>query len=300
MVEDLGDGISLTVEPPVVAVAGKGGVGKTTLSATLMRCLSERGLRVLAVDADPTALLGTYLGVTVRSTVGQVAEGARKAVRSGVVARPRDLVEQEIKRSLLHTPHGDLLTMGAPGGKGCYCAANSAVRATLEEIVRAATEGAPAGQYDIVLVDCEPGLEIFSRGTLDRVGELVVVAEPTAAGLLVAAQIWQTANELVLAPIGGPGWMRPVLLNKVHGAPEAISGDGMPAHIVHLLTEYQLQVRWKVPYDQSAAEGGECGQPVSTVSASSAFMGAVDKLAGDLSTGSRRPCVASPEGTSCT
>jgi hypothetical protein len=222
-----------------------------------MSCLSARGFRVLALDADPTALLGSYLGVSIRSTVGQVAERARKGVRSGVVSRPRDLVEAEIKRSLLHIGYGDLLTMGAPGGKGCYCAANSAVRATLEEMVRAGTAGASAGRYDVVLVDCEPGLEIFSRGTLDGVHELVVVAEPTAAGLLVAAQIWQSAEELglpaarqpretrpILRPARQPGY-RQVLLNKV------LSGSAT----LPTVSPGSLQPYLAVPADQFRVNG---------------------------------------------
>jgi CO dehydrogenase maturation factor len=294
MAEDLRDGTSLAVKPLRVAVAGKGGVGKTTVSAALMRCLSERGLRVFAVDADPTALLGAYLGVFVRSTVGQVAERARKVVRSGVVSRPQDLVEAEIKRSLLHTPYGDLLTMGAPGGKGCYCAANSAVRATLEEMVRASTAGASAGLYDVVLVDCEPGLEIFSSGTLDGVHELVVVAEPTAAGLMVAAQIWQSAEELglpaarqpretrpILRPAREPGY-RPVLLNKVLTGSATLATlppGSLPPYLASLLAEHRLHAEWIVPYDPSVAEASECGHPVGAMRADTLLMRSVDGVA---------------------
>ncbi|MBF6612172.1 MAG: AAA family ATPase [Chloroflexi bacterium] len=293
--------LSSRVKPLQVAVVGKGGAGKTTISAALMQSLSRRELRVLAVDADPTALLGTYIGVSLQGTAGQAVEEARRAVRGGMVSRPRDMVEAEIRRSLVHTPFGDLLTMGAVGGRGCYCAPNSVLRAMLKEMVETHASGtgtadsarsassAGSSGYDVLLVDSEPGLEIFSRGTLDGADELVVVAEPTAAGLLVAAQIWQTAEELGLYGARQRQETRPVLLNKlkvpcstlynVHGT---LNEAALPSHVLRLLVQHRLKAEWVIPYDNRTAEAVECGQSVvtlATLDGNSGFVRSVDGLA---------------------
>lgn len=259
--------------PKQVVVAGKGGVGKTTVAAALVQCMSHMGLRVLAVDADPTALLGSYLGVTLRGTAGAAAARARHLARSGMISRPRELAESEIKRSLVRTRYGELVTLGALSGPGCYCASNSVLRAVLKDL---RGEGSSSGElchtrasshaYDIVLVDCEPGLEVFSRGTLDDADEILVVAEPTAAGICVAGQIWEAASALELRA-ARHGSARKVLLNKVksfagslhHGAavPSINNADcqqrgelELPPDISITLARYGLEASELLPYEE--------------------------------------------------
>lgn len=292
LIEGLNGRSSGEAKPLQVAIAGKGGVGKTTLAAILMKCLSRRGLRVLAVDADPTALLGVYLGVNLQGTAGQAVEGARRAVRGGTVARPRDMVAAEIQRSLVHTQHGDLLTMGALGGRGCYCAANSALRSALGEVAETCTDSNcndHDARYDLLLVDCEPGLEIFSRGTLDEVDALIVVAEPTAAGFLVAAQIWQVAEALGLHAARQQPVRHPVLLNKLE-MPAAAKRNALdnrdtvpvPSHLLGLLNQYRLEAEWVVPYDHLMAKTIGLGRSLSTVDPGNEFSRSINDLARHL------------------
>jgi len=165
------------------------------------------------------------------------------------------------------------------------------LRVALGEVVeRAADSKGSKGSnnssgYDLLLVDCEPGLEIFSRGTLDGADVLIVVTEPTAAGLHVAAQIWQAAEELGLEAARRQPEPRPVLLNKLEmplGAKRnALDGRDarpIPLYLRHFLGQYQLEAEWVVPYDHTVAESTRQGRPLSTVDLSSQLMCCMEGL----------------------
>ena len=197
------------------------------------------------------------------------------------------MVGDEIRRSLVHTRYGDLLTMGALGGGGCYCAANSALRTTIKDMVEgdsSSADGRGGTGYDFLLVDCEPGLEIFSRGTLDEVDVLLVVAEPTSAGLLVAAQIWQAARELGLRAARREKDTHPVLLNKVELPAGSLHDADTPMYaspyvspqVQRLLVQYRLRAEWVVPYDHCIAVAIECGPAQLITDAGSAFVHSID------------------------
>lgn len=171
-----------------IALAGKGGTGKTTLAALMVRALVEAGAgRVLAVDADPNATLHEALGVEVERSVGEITEDmlASEAQRAGM---PKDMwMEYSIQRYLVEERGYDLLSMGRPEGAGCYCYANNLIRGCVDALSRG---------YDFVVMDNEAGLEHLSRRTTRDVGALVLVSDESVRGVRTAARIGRLADEL--------------------------------------------------------------------------------------------------------
>jgi CO dehydrogenase maturation factor len=153
----------------IVAVIGKGGVGKTTVTALLLRRLLDAGQTpILAVDADPSNCLGPALGLSVTCTLADL----RDDMRSNAGDRPPSVSKADwlalgAEDALVEQPGFDLLTMGHPEGPGCYCFVNTLIRSHLDRL---------AHSYRHVLVDCEAGLEHLSRRTSGRPDRLVCVA----------------------------------------------------------------------------------------------------------------------------
>ncbi len=175
--------------PKIIAFAGKGGVGKTTIGGMLVRYLSEqlKAGPVLAVDADPNANLNEVLGVPVTSTIGQTRELMKKEVPQGMT---KDIwFEYKVHESVVEGKGFDLLVMGRPEGPGCYCAANSLAKQSIESL---------KGNYPFVVVDNEAGMEHMSRLVTQDVDHLFVVSDPTPRGLLTAKRICDLIGELQL------------------------------------------------------------------------------------------------------
>jgi CO dehydrogenase maturation factor len=151
----------------IVAVIGKGGVGKTTAAALLLRRLLESAeTPVLAIDADPSSCLGTALGIRVERTLAQEREALRDGAGRPVSMSQADWLALKTEEVLVERTGFDLLTMGRPEGPGCYCFVNNVIRGNLDRLGRA---------YRHVLLDCEAGLEHLSRRTAGRPDMLVCV-----------------------------------------------------------------------------------------------------------------------------
>ncbi len=174
-------------KPEIIALAGKGGTGKTTISALLIKYLRREKLTpVLAVDADPNANLNELLNMKVGQTIGQI----RKEIKGDIpINMSRDqYMEMKIQQALLEESGFDLMVMGQPDGPGCYCAANQYLAMTMDHL---------ADNYRYILVDNEAGMEHLSRMNLTRIDHLLVISDPSARGIMTAGRI----SEITL-PLG--------------------------------------------------------------------------------------------------
>jgi CO dehydrogenase maturation factor len=174
-----------------IAIAGKGGTGKTTLAGLLIRRLAEgQAGPILAIDADPASNLNTVLGLPLEKTVGDVREETTEKARANLLEAgiaKRDLLDYEINSSVVEGVGIDLLAMGRPEGPGCYCAANNMLRAIVDTI---------ADSYPWVVIDNEAGLEHLSRRTTRDVDMLLIVSDATVRGITTAGRIAALVTEL--------------------------------------------------------------------------------------------------------
>lgn len=178
----------------IIAIAGKGGVGKTTIASLIINSLSEKGV-VLAVDADPSANLNQALGLPITETVGNIREQIDEKVRKGTFSAgvtKMDFLDMRVREALAESGKIDLLVMGRPEGPGCYCAVNNILRGIMDKL---------KDTYEYVVVDCEAGMEHISRQTTKDVDYLIIVSDPTLRSLNAAASIHGLINELRSHPV---------------------------------------------------------------------------------------------------
>ncbi|MBN2594817.1 MAG: AAA family ATPase [Sedimentisphaerales bacterium] len=175
-----------------IAISGKGGSGKTTLAAMIIRRLIEQGDSgaVLAVDADPNSCLGLTLGVEPVGIVADVRESARSKKPSNVGMDRVRMVEYGIHQAITESKGFDLLTMGRPEGPDCYCAVNNMLRMFLDNL---------SSKYRYVVTDNEAGMEHLSRRTTNNVDLLCIVAEPNPIGSITAKRISDLARQLPIS-----------------------------------------------------------------------------------------------------
>lgn len=172
----------------VIAMAGKGGTGKTTTSALLTRYLLQKKLTpFLLVDADANANLNELLGLDVNLTLGQIRKELKGELPPNVT---RDqFMEMKIHQALIEETGFDLLVMGQPDGPGCYCAANQYLAMTMDKL---------AGNYKYIIVDNEAGMEHLSRMNLRSIDYLLVTSDPSARGIMTAKRISDITEPLGL------------------------------------------------------------------------------------------------------
>lgn len=173
----------------VIAIAGKGGTGKTTLAALMVRLLKEeaRG-RVLAVDADPNSNLAEFLGIRVKETIGSIIDGiASNPSKIPAGISKNSFIEYEIQTSIQEQTGFDVLTMGRSEGPGCYCYVNNVLRNMVSKLIK---------DYDYVIIDNEAGLEHLSRRTTREADVLLIVSDASTAGMRAANRIYDLVREL--------------------------------------------------------------------------------------------------------
>ncbi len=190
----------------VIAFAGKGGTGKTTIAALTVRYLMEKKRKaVLAVDADSNSCLNEALGVEIHATIGKLREESLEKVRSGA-DRPggmsmEQLFDYQVQQSVIESKGFDLMVMGRPEGPGCYCAANNIIRKYTDQL---------ADDYSYVVLDNEAGMEHLSRRTTHAVDLLLIISDPTMKGVMTAKRIDGLVDELKLQ-VG----KRKLIINRV-------------------------------------------------------------------------------------
>jgi len=172
-----------------IAVAGKGGTGKTTFTALMVRYLLEKraGKSILAVDADANANLNEALGLEVNMTISSILEDTKKtdAIPTGMT---KDVYMQyKLNQSLTETDRLDLLVMGNPEGPGCYCYPNDLLKRYLEQL---------RGGYDYVVIDNEAGLEHISRRIIDDIDTMIVTTDSSVRGVRSAGRIKEIITDL--------------------------------------------------------------------------------------------------------
>ncbi|MCA9909468.1 MAG: AAA family ATPase [Anaerolineae bacterium] len=183
-----------------IALAGKGGVGKTSIAAMIIKYLMQvQSGSILAIDADPSSNLNMVLGLELEWTVGDIREDILEQVKQSLGAggaamgtlpggmNKRDYLEYHIRSSLAEGPQFDLIAMGRSEGPGCYCAVNHNLRDVIDGLSK---------NYRYIVIDNEAGLEHLSRRTTRDVDFLLVVSDPTQRGLVAAERVASFRHEL--------------------------------------------------------------------------------------------------------
>ena len=173
--------------PYVIAMAGKGGTGKTTIAGFLIKYLVQKGKTpILAVDADSNTNLNEVLGISVKATLGT----AREEMKDGVVQQgmtKQMFMEMKLAEAVVEGEDFDLIAMGRPEGAGCYCAANTLLSMYLGKLI---------DNYSYMVMDNEAGMEHISRLTTNNVDVLLVVSDPSIRGIETAGRIDTLVDDL--------------------------------------------------------------------------------------------------------
>jgi CO dehydrogenase maturation factor len=172
-----------------LAIAGKGGTGKTTIAACMVRYLCARPGRpaVLAIDADPNSNLGEALGLAPRGTIADILDETKQVGPLPAGMSRQTWVQYRLSQLVAEGERFDLLAMGTPEGPGCYCYANDLLRGNLSTLGRG---------YDYVVIDNEAGLEHLSRRVEQDIDVMLLVSDPTARGLRSACRALQIMRQL--------------------------------------------------------------------------------------------------------
>ncbi len=229
-----------------IALAGKGGTGKTTIAGLLIKYLIEKREKpVLAVDADPNANLNEVLGLEVGETLGEAREEMKKGVSSGMT---KDVyMEMKLQEAVVEATGFDLVVMGRPEGAGCYCAANTLLTQYLDRLI---------DNYKYVVIDNEAGMEHISRLTTNNIDSLVVISDPTRRGIQAAHRIFQLVDELTLNIA-----RRHLIVNRAR--------EEQRGAIEEAVNKYEMELAGIVPEDSEVQEFDLRGRPTLELSGES-------------------------------
>jgi CO dehydrogenase maturation factor len=245
-----------------IALAGKGGTGKTTLAALLVRYLTtNNGHTVLAIDADPAVNLNLALGLPLTKTVGEIREDLLDEAQSGAittgVAR-QDYLNYQLRLSVEEGDAVDLLAMGRPEGQGCYCPVNHMLRQIVDGL---------GTQYDYVVIDNEAGMEHLSRRTTRDVDILFIVTDPTIRGITAAKGILTLAGAL------------DINIKRTALVVNRVVGSELPKPLTDAIDEMGVELAGYIPADETVNELDAWGRPLVELSADSPAATSIWKIA---------------------
>lgn len=213
----------------IIAVAGKGGVGKTSLSAAVVRVLTERypDARLLAIDADPAVGLATALGIEVRETLDDI----RRSMASGTTKNAADELFSEARFRLFDAMAEErgfaFLAIGRPETAGCYCTVNGYLKQVISLL---------AQDFDYVVIDGEAGIEQVNRRVMEKVTHLLLITDQSRKGRQVIETVKQVADELVMYERCG------VIVNRAT-RPELTVDAAFPAPLLTVVEPDAQQAR---------------------------------------------------------
>ena len=230
--------------PHTIAVAGKGGVGKTTTCGMLIDYLCKKGQGpLLVVDADANSNLNEVLGVEVETTLGTIREEMAQAEMKGTIPKgmtKADYAEFKFNSALIEEDDYDMLVMGRTQGKGCYCYVNGVLKSQVDKYAKS---------YRYIVMDNEAGLEHVARGTLPHVDTMLLISDCSRRGVQAVARIAEMVEEMELKP-GQMG----LIINR---APNGVLDDGVRAEI----EKHGLKLFGVLPQDEAVYRCDCAGEP---------------------------------------
>lgn len=234
-----------------IALAGKGGTGKTTIATLMIKYLREKGKTpILAIDADANANFHEALGVEIGETVGNLREKALESIKDLPVGVTKDqYIEYKIHETLIEGNGFDLMTMGRPEGPGCYCYANHLIRKYSERI---------GLSYPYIVMDNEAGLEHLSRRTTNAVDLLIITSDPSQRGLRTVKRIMEICGELDLK-VEKSGLVLNRISNRVTGGG---ADDTLENPLEKRIEELGIGLLGSIPDDPMVEEFDLMGRPL--------------------------------------
>ena len=230
--------------PHTIAVAGKGGVGKTTTCGMIIDylCAKHDG-PVLVVDADANSNLNEVLGVEVETSLGQIREEMAQAELKGTIPKgmtKADYAEMKFSSALIEDDDFDMLVMGRTQGKGCYCYVNGVLKTQVDKYAK---------NYSYIVMDNEAGLEHVARGTLPHVDTLLLISDCSRRGIQAVARLAEMIHEMELNPT-----QMGLIVNR---APGGVLEDGVKAEI----EKHGLKLFGVLPHDEAVYRCDCQGEP---------------------------------------
>ena len=230
--------------PHTIAVAGKGGVGKTTTCGMIIDYLCNTGKGpLLVVDADANSNLNEVLGVEVDTTLGTIREEMAQAELKGTIPAgmtKADYAEFKFNSALVEEDDFDMLVMGRTQGKGCYCFVNGVLKTQVDKYAK---------NYRYVVMDNEAGLEHVARGTLPHVDTMLLISDCSRRGVQAVARIAEMVEELAINPT-----QMGLIINR---APDGVLDEGVKAEI----DKHGLKLIGVLPQDEAVYRCDCAGEP---------------------------------------
>lgn len=241
-----------------IAISGKGGSGKTTIAALIIRWLSEHNVKsILAVDADSNVNLNEALGVELKETIGAIREEMKSRVSdlpSGMTKQ--QFLEYKVQSTLVEAPNFDLIAMGRPEGPGCYCYANNLLRDILNTLSK---------NYEYVVIDNQAGMEHLSRRTAQNIDYLLIISNPTVRGIHAAGKISRLLEELDTRVS-----KKYLILNRVD--------DSVPKPVQKVMKDEGFSLLSSIAEDDRLLKMDQTGKPIWDIQANSPAYQAVNQF----------------------